>query len=176
MVVLMRGLPGSGKSSFVEQLVERADNLELSSAVCSADHYFYDEHGYYDFNPRDLATNHAKCFAKFERHLRAYPDQLDFVKLIIVDNTNIRRDELHDYIRAMSGLYNVKYHSFRFKCRSEEEAATQCLRTVNLVPLSVVLRRYGEYTYYMQDDETDVNPKYEDHDAYRLERWIPGFE
>ena len=80
-------------------------------------------------------------------------------------------------MRAVYGLYNVKYHSFRFKCRSEEEAATQCLRTVHCVPRNVVLRRYQEYTYKMhQIDETEVNPKYDDLDAYRLENRISDFE
>jgi predicted kinase len=177
MVVLMRGLPGSGKSTFVEQLVERATQLDINSAVCSADQFFYDEHGTYHFDTRELSSNHGKCFSKFQYHLRASPGELGFVKLIIVDNTNIRKDELDRYIRAMYGLYDVKYHSFRFKCRSEEEAATQCLRTDHCVPLNVVLRRYGEYTYKMhQNDETEVIPKYEDLDAYRLEKRFPDFE
>lgn len=176
-VVLMRGLPGSGKSSFVEQLVERATQLGINSAVCSADNFFYDENGMYHFDARELSSNHGKCFSKFKYHLRAGAGTLGFVKLIIVDNTNIRKDELDKYIGAVYGLYDARYHSFRFKCRSEEEAATQCLRTFHCVPLNVVLRRYGEYTYKMHpNDETEVNPKYDDLDAYRLENRIPDFE
>lgn len=177
MVVLLRGLPGCGKSSFAEQLVERAANSYMESVVCSTDDYFINEQGDYHFEPRDLSTNHAKCYAKYQRHLMASPGQLDFVKLIIVDNTNIRRDEMERYTSAVYHMYDCRYHSFRFKCRSEEEAATQCLRSTHCVPLSVVLGRYEEYTYRIDRyDETEVNPKYEDRDAYRLEKRIADFE
>jgi hypothetical protein len=124
-----------------------------------------------------LSTAHATCFAKFKRHLYAAPGQLDFVKLIIVDNTNIRLDEMENYLRAVYGLCDVGYHSFRFNCRIEEEAATQCLRSTHCVPLGVVMRRFEEYTYFMhQDEETEVAPKYDDLDAYRLEERIPDLE
>jgi AAA domain len=177
MVVLMRGLPGSGKSTFVVQLFERAKYYGIESVVCSADDYFYDEYHQYHYDPRDVSSNHAKCFAKFERHLRAAPGQLDFVKLIIVDNTNIRKDEMDKYLNAVREFHDVRYHSFRFKCRNDEEAATQCLRTVHCVPLRFVLRRFDEYRHYMDpDEETEVNPRYDDLDAFRLYQRVPHFK
>lgn len=170
MVVLMRGLPGCGKSYFTNELVERASALGIESAVCSANRYFYDEQGRYQFNPYDLVDNHRRCFEEFEQHLNGLP------QLIIVDNTNITKNEIDPYVRAVDRRSDVKLHSFRFKCRNEEEAAVQCLRGIHYVPLRTVLRRYQEYTYTMHSfEETVVNPKYEDIDAYRLEKRIPNF-
>jgi hypothetical protein len=176
MVVLMRGLPGCGKSSFVDQLIERARDLGIPSAVCSTNQYFYDRHGTYHFDASVLPANHHRCFEEFQRLLNLDPSERGFAQVIIVDNTNITIDEIDPYMRAVQRRPEVKLHSFRFKCRSDEEAAVQCLRSVHRVSLATVLRRYHQFTYAIYpSQETVVNPKYEDVDAYRLEMRIPNF-
>lgn len=56
-VVLVRGLPGSGKSYLAEALRQQT-NAEMK--VCAADDYFYED-GVYNFDPSKLAEAHLKC-------------------------------------------------------------------------------------------------------------------
>jgi len=49
---IVRGLPGSGKSTFAKQ---------LTSNVFEADHYFYDNDGNYNFNPSEIKEAHKEC-------------------------------------------------------------------------------------------------------------------
>lgn len=58
VMFLMRGLPGSGKSTLVN-LLERI--YAGSVAVCSADHYFIDSHGVYNFNRDKIGDAHRVC-------------------------------------------------------------------------------------------------------------------
>lgn len=176
LVIIMRGLPGSGKSMFVDELTERATALGIRCAVCSADAFFYNDDGQYIFNRRDLSANHQKCVLKFRRHLNANVNDFEFANLIIVDNTNIKLDEMDTYIDG-SRRAGVEYCSFRFKCRVIEEAALQCLRSVHKVPLLVALSRYDLYVEFLDDaHEKEVIPRYEDLDAYRLEGHIPNLD
>ena len=46
-IVIMRGIPGSGKSTIVNRIVEIAEGNMLHSNICSADDYFFDERGCY---------------------------------------------------------------------------------------------------------------------------------
>lgn len=90
-IIIMSGIPGSGKSSHVLSLVSE------KSVVCSADHHFCDnpEHEY-RFNPGQLGTAHAKCFRKYLDTL-ANPGDVD---CLVVDNTNISELELAPYVSA----------------------------------------------------------------------------
>ena len=120
--------------------------------------------------------NHKKCLLKFRRHLTAYMGDVDFANLIIVDNTNIRLDEMEKYMDD-AWRADVEYYSFRFKCRIIEEAAMQCLRSLHSVPLHVAFTRYDEYIQFLDPEhEEEVIPRYDDRDFYRLVRYIPDLE
>lgn len=56
-VLILRGLPGSGKSTYVGGM-DRA-------VVCSADDFFYNAKGQYQFDPSRLEEVHRRCFGKF---------------------------------------------------------------------------------------------------------------
>jgi predicted kinase len=78
-VILMRGVSGSGKSSLTNTLCNKIGNVSVS-----ADDYFVDDLGNYNFDATKIHLAHADCQRKF----------LDFLKepsteLIIVDNTNL---------------------------------------------------------------------------------------
>lgn len=94
-VIIMRGIPGSGKSTFVRQNYSHA-------TVCSADHYFVDGEGNYEFDIDLIGEAHQYCRDQFEEAL-AYGDQL-----IVVDNTNLSMRAMSFYIEeAMEKQYEV---------------------------------------------------------------------
>lgn len=84
-VIIMRGLPGSGKSTVISQEYPNA-------VVCSADHHFEDDNGNYNFRPWEIAIAHQKCQLKFFLSLT------EGIETIVVDNTNVSIWEFNNYI------------------------------------------------------------------------------
>jgi len=90
-MIIMRGLPGSGKSTIVRKL--KAVFPEASS--CSADDYFLSS-GVYQFDRTKLKEAHTFSQAKAEELCQK------LTKLVIIDNTNVKRWEMAPYFRTAS--------------------------------------------------------------------------
>lgn len=119
-VILMSGVPGSGKSTLVRELYRDAK-------VCSADHHFTDSDGAYHFNPCLLGEAHAACMKRFIDGLE------DGVDTIVVDNTNTTELELAPYVQV-AAAYGVKAHIVTVLCDPEVAAA----RNTHGVPVNAV--------------------------------------
>lgn len=95
-VYILRGLPGAGKSTVAGMLAFSRDFHKLPgdrlAVVCSADEYFIQSDGSYNWQAVLLPTAHEACFEKFCRALYASVDT------IIVDNVNYRRAHFVRYI------------------------------------------------------------------------------
>ena len=94
-VVIMRGLPGTGKSTYVQERLGRLD------AVCSTDGYpgLYDDIFNIDFSK--LSDAHDDCFRRFSElcERASSPDPLvsGAIDTIYVDNTNTTLAEMAPY-------------------------------------------------------------------------------
>lgn len=84
--LIMMGLPGSGKTTFLKRLRVSQD------VICSADHYF-ERGGNYDFRVEDLTHAHEACLRKFVSLVTSGSP------IVAVDNTNTDQATITTYIR-----------------------------------------------------------------------------
>lgn len=95
-VTILRGISGSGKSTWVKQNAPEA-------VVASADHFFLQANGTYVFDAEKLSEAHISCFRTF---LEAAQNR---VPHIIIDNSNIFAWEISPYVIAGTALaYTVE--------------------------------------------------------------------
>ena len=90
-ITILRGLPGSGKSTWAKkQIAENSNTIKIASV--SADTYFVRPDGRYDWNPKLLGNAHDWCFEQF-KHYVAFCDY----DHVIVDNTNVEKKHIKRY-------------------------------------------------------------------------------
>lgn len=98
LLIIMRGVPGAGKSTKVKEIVEKSyEEGFMAVDICSADNYFLRPDGVYDFNPRLLKNAHKWCREMVIKCMTSYDDWGN-ADLIIVDNTNTRKWEYQHYL------------------------------------------------------------------------------
>ena len=95
-VIILRGVPGSGKSYLASHCSEYLDDPS-QVAVCSADHYFTNN-SEYSFSSSELHKAHLHCFDHFLSGV------LERKRMIIIDNTNSQLWEYQFYIYVCSLL------------------------------------------------------------------------
>lgn len=86
--MIMRGIPGSGKSTLVEKLKQ-----EHNPKVHSTDSYHL-QNGKYVFQPSRLGEFHKRNQQAFKESLQAGEP------LVVCDNTNLRHWEYEPYLKA----------------------------------------------------------------------------
>ena len=93
VLYIVRGLPGSGKSTFALKLVHDADFL-----VCEADKYFINkETGEYNFEPTKLKDAHKYCQDLVETYMKDSLVNDQFYREIAVSNTFTQEWEMKPY-------------------------------------------------------------------------------
>lgn len=93
VAVIMRGIPGSGKSSFNRALKELCEQNGLRLSIHSTDEYFMVD-DVYQFDQRKLDCYHTLNKDAFDASLNKC------VHVVTVDNTNLRKREYGEYIRS----------------------------------------------------------------------------
>lgn len=92
ILYIVRGLPGSGKSTFAEKLVG-SDFL-----VCEADKYFIDkETGQYNFDGGKIKDAHRWCQELVETYMKDSLVNDQFYREIAVSNTFTQEWEMKPY-------------------------------------------------------------------------------
>ena len=113
VLVVLRGLPGSGKTTLARRLISQAG----CGVILSTDDYFYEKGGgQYVFRPEQLSDAHAY------NQQRASEAVKNKNRFIIIDNTNTCSWEMKPYIElGVNNFYNVRIleaeTDWRFKPR-----------------------------------------------------------
>jgi predicted kinase len=90
-VIILRGVSGSGKSTFASMLARN----NSGAVVVTADDYFTDSWGLYKFDASKLGAAHGQCFDRFNEALYN-----PAVNTIIVANTNTSPKDFKVYVDA----------------------------------------------------------------------------
>lgn len=102
-VVIMVGLPGSGKSTCTDRIVQQCESEGKTCAVHSTDSFHYVD-GEYHFQPEKLGYYHRCNQQSF------YKSVDNGVQIVVVDNTNITARDRRPYVEyAKSHGYEVEY-------------------------------------------------------------------
>ena len=98
-VIILVGPSGAGKSTYIANYMRGRSEFSM---VCSADHFFVDAAGKYNFDRNKLGEAHAACMRSFVEEVRN-----PLGDVVFVDNTNTTKEELAPYI-AVSRAYGVE--------------------------------------------------------------------
>jgi predicted kinase len=90
ILTLVRGLPGSGKSTF-------ANTITNEFSVCEADKFFYDKEGNYNFDGSRLKLAHVWCFNQVRTRMEDNKLNSQFYPEIVVSNTFTQEWEMEKY-------------------------------------------------------------------------------
>lgn len=108
-IIIMRGLPGCGKSTRVKEFTSD------EKIICSADKFFEDEKGNYNFDFEKLGLSHNYCRKKAKLLMQRQ------VPLVVIDNTNIIKRDLIPYVEmAVHFQYRIQIEEPKSKIWLED--------------------------------------------------------
>lgn len=138
MVIIMRGVPGSGKSHWAKAKLKQYENdprlpIEALGSIISADDYRL-RTGKYIFDSKETAAAHQYCYSeayKLLEHSKPYD-------LLIVDNTNISNWEFTPYV-CLAQHHNHEVAAVQVKC----SLGVAFERNLHGVPLDTITRMHN---------------------------------
>lgn len=140
-VYIIRGAPGTGKTTEARKIIDENEN----AVHCSADNYFYEVAelngtSYLEaFDRRLVGKAHQFCWHAFIHALVVMGE-----KTIIVDNTNIYKWEYENYVFLAEQLgYEVEI----IITDMSESAEVYHERNTHGVPLDVIQRMLNEFEH-----------------------------
>lgn len=154
-IYLVRGAPGSGKTTFAnllkrdfDELLENGKRVCGMTAIFETDNFFKDQvNGRYLFDADLLETAHNWNIAEVVRFCRDYPECP-----CIVANTFSRIREMHPY-ENIARIFNRDVRYFRMM--------NTCYHNVHDVPATVVYKIQKRFEDFCPDnlvsDENDID-------------------
>jgi predicted kinase len=155
-VVILRGIPGSGKSFIGKQIQHLLwEKYHILAPICSADLFFETTRGY-EFDPKGLSSAHQRCRKQFLHALEAAKASSSSAEtetktktetglsVILVDNTNTQKWEYDEYeSEALANGFEVQI--VQVKCPDLLTATRVAKRNSHGVPLDRVLAMFARW-------------------------------
>lgn len=140
--VILRGLPGSGKSHFARRLCDRFIPMTVPplryATICTTDDYFETAEGY-RFDPSRLGDAHGWNRQRFATLCAQHPP------LLICANTNMASDEWRFYVEtAQAAGYRVRLLTIGNPCDPAHQALclARNLHGVTAETIAAMARRF----------------------------------
>lgn len=134
-VVILRGIPGSGKSSLGRDIQAICKDRNVKCVICSADLFFETPRGYeFDVKRLDRAhksSQHTFCTATKDARMR----------LIVVDNTNTQRWEYEPY-ETVAQRQGCAIEILEMHCPDVITSMHMAMRNSHGVPVPKVVSMY----------------------------------
>jgi predicted kinase len=148
-VIVMSGISGSGKSTYIGNMVSAHNAF-----VASSDSFFMNEDKYI-FDSKKIGEAHAHCFRSFiEAMIAKRP-------LIVVDNTNTTIEEISPYMLGAAAFgYEAEVITMRVSLEDMEKCEK---RNVHKVPTAVLKQqrnRLNSRLLPLYWKNTDVNARF----------------
>jgi len=135
-LLLLRALSGSGKSTLARKL---ENDYGTKAVICCNDDYLY--YGKekilenYDWTPDGAHNGFLACFDKFKSAIN------DNKELIIIDNTNIRKRDIKDFIQVgAESSYEIILHSI-----TGFSANDSFNNNIHKVPFEICLKKFRAF-------------------------------
>ena len=142
VLIILRGLPGSGKTTFARNLCNQSTNLNIHKPeICSSDYYFEKDDGTYEYNPKDVGASHRWAQSELSAMIE------DGVSYIILDNINSQSWEAKRYVEpAINNGYHVEIVQILSPwCKNLEELEKRCIsngHNVSLESIKKIAKRW----------------------------------
>ena len=105
IALILSAQSGTGKSTFAESL----EKIISDCVVCTADDYFLNDKGEYNFRMSELSLAHKACQKKFDEAVKIGVD------LVICANTNTRAKDVAIYRKYAEREGYIVFHTVLLK-------------------------------------------------------------
>jgi NEDD4-binding protein 2 len=141
---ILRGLPGSGKSSISKYLSEYFEEC----SVFSADDYFM-KNGVYSWSKDKIEQAHITCYNK----VKMCANNGD--PFIVVDNTNSRVNEFAQYVE-LGKNFGYRIIVLEIYCKNKDQCVKFSKRGIHKILIQDILKIYDRWQIY--DDAIILEP------------------
>ena len=100
---VLRGLPGTGKSTLARLIKEANACDDYYVEIFSTDDLFINSEGIYEFDPTLLKGHHEENLRRAIEFFNLHPETANapnWAQIAIIDNTNVQQWEYQPYIEA----------------------------------------------------------------------------